>query len=238
MQKITKDIAKKMGWYVYRLIYPRNGETFYVGKGKGSRVLEQKKMNNKAFSIEDDEIDLKFSRIKAIESSGLEVNHVIHRHNIATEDIAYQIEAALIDSYPGLTNRIAGHDFGYYECRHLKQIIDYYKKDDFLIEKPLILISINKSLDDPNMNIYDATRGCWKVNPEKVNDYKLVLAHFKGTVIKAYRPKFPWLEKDLERYGFIDTEAEDEIKNKYIQKNVPSIFRKKGAANPIRFLNP
>ena len=28
-------IAKRLGWYVYRLIDPRNGETFYVGKGRG-----------------------------------------------------------------------------------------------------------------------------------------------------------------------------------------------------------
>ena len=31
------DIAEQLGWYVYRLIDPRNGETFYIGKG--SRLL-------------------------------------------------------------------------------------------------------------------------------------------------------------------------------------------------------
>jgi hypothetical protein len=33
------EVAKKLGYYVYRLIDPRNGETFYVGKGKG-RVFQ------------------------------------------------------------------------------------------------------------------------------------------------------------------------------------------------------
>ena len=32
-------IAKQLGWYVYRLIDPRNGETFYVGKGSGGSSL-------------------------------------------------------------------------------------------------------------------------------------------------------------------------------------------------------
>ena len=33
----------KMNYYVYRLIDPRNGETFYVGKGKGNRVFQHMK---------------------------------------------------------------------------------------------------------------------------------------------------------------------------------------------------
>ena len=33
-------VAEQLKWYVYRLIDPRNGETFYVGKGKGDRVFE------------------------------------------------------------------------------------------------------------------------------------------------------------------------------------------------------
>ena len=33
------DVVDKLKHYVYRLIDPRNGETFYVGKGKGDRVF-------------------------------------------------------------------------------------------------------------------------------------------------------------------------------------------------------
>ncbi len=32
-------VAEKLKTYVYRLIDPRNGETFYVGKGQGDRVF-------------------------------------------------------------------------------------------------------------------------------------------------------------------------------------------------------
>ena len=33
------EIARRLKTYVYRLIDPRNGETFYVGKGRGDRVF-------------------------------------------------------------------------------------------------------------------------------------------------------------------------------------------------------
>ena len=44
MKRKTDDffpiaVASKLKTYVYRLIDPRNGETFYVGKGKGNRVF-------------------------------------------------------------------------------------------------------------------------------------------------------------------------------------------------------
>ena len=37
--RFPSDVCDKLGNYVYRLIDPRNGETFYVGKGKGNRVF-------------------------------------------------------------------------------------------------------------------------------------------------------------------------------------------------------
>ena len=35
----SPEISEKLKFYVYHLIDPRNGETFYVGKGKGNRVF-------------------------------------------------------------------------------------------------------------------------------------------------------------------------------------------------------
>ena len=31
--QFSDEVSKKLGYYVYRLIDPRNGDTFYVGKG-------------------------------------------------------------------------------------------------------------------------------------------------------------------------------------------------------------
>src|SRR5437868_1331360 len=133
IDKFPSGVADHLKWYVYRLIDPRNGETFYVGKGKGNRVFDHVKG---ALVAEDDEdaIDLKFQRLKNIETAGLEVAHVIHRHNVDTEEIAYQIEAALIDAYPGLTNRVGGHGSGDYGARHVTQIIADYEAQPYVLQ--------------------------------------------------------------------------------------------------------
>ena len=38
-EKFTEDMSRNLGHYVYRLIDPRNGRTFYIGKGQGNRVF-------------------------------------------------------------------------------------------------------------------------------------------------------------------------------------------------------
>jgi hypothetical protein len=72
---------------VYRLVYPRNGETFYVGKGKSDRVFQHAKG---ALTVSDDEdaTDMKSQRIKDIRAAGLDVARVIRRHDIESGGIA------------------------------------------------------------------------------------------------------------------------------------------------------
>lgn len=66
-------VAEQLKWYVYRLIDPRNGETFYVGKGKDDRVFSHAKGQ---LNGEDEGIsDPKLRRIKDVRSAGLEVSH-------------------------------------------------------------------------------------------------------------------------------------------------------------------
>ena len=132
-------VAELLKWYVYRLIDPRNGETFYVGKGQGNRVFA----HAKGQMPEDDEIlDSKLKRIKEIQSAGLEVGHVIHRHGISTQDRAYEVEAAVIDAYPGLTNKARGYGARDYGSRHVEEIIDEYAGEEFEVKELLLLISI------------------------------------------------------------------------------------------------
>lgn len=64
------DVAAKLKTYVYRLIDPRNGETFYVGKGNGNRVFSHIKAEG---GLEGDEIDNKLKRIREIRVAGFEV---------------------------------------------------------------------------------------------------------------------------------------------------------------------
>lgn len=240
-------VAEHLGWYVYRLIDPRNGETFYVGKGKGNRVFNHVK-NALSESEDEDSTDLKMQRIKDISSAGLDVGHVIHRHQIDSEDTALQIEAALIDAYPGTTNKASGHGSGDYGCRHVEEIVLEYGAQPFSAREPLMLISISLSYEDEHRSIYDAVRAAWKIDVSRANKIKLVLAHRRGVVLGAFRPeewlpatmeKFPWLEEDIpRRYGFEGDSADSVVWNLYVRKRVPDEYRRKGAANPIRYIEP
>jgi len=245
--KFPPGVAERLNWYVYRLIDPRNGETFYVGKGRGDRIFQHMRAAL-AVTGDEDAIDLKYQRIKDITTSGLEVGHVVHRHNIDNEEIAYQIEAALIDAYPGLTNRVSGHDTGDYGCRHIEQIVSEYAAQPFVAQEPLILISIGKSYDEEGRSIYDAVRGVWRIDVARAKQLRLVLAHKRGVVVGAFRPEqwlpaskfnFPWLEADMPgRIGFVGRHAEEAVASLYLKHRVPDIYRAKGAANPVRFITP
>ena len=108
------EVIKQLKFYVYRLIDPRNGETFYVGMGRGNRIFAHAKgefIDSDSPDLEEreDAVDLKLQRIKEILAVGLEVGHVVHRHGIERSDVAYEVEAALIDAYPGLTSRVEDH---------------------------------------------------------------------------------------------------------------------------------
>jgi hypothetical protein len=239
-------VEKHLNWYVYRLIDPRNGETFYVGKGRGNRIFIHANGTLQETNDED-QSDLKTQRIKEIAAAGLQVSHVVHRHNIKSEALAYEIEAALIDAYPGLTNAVGGRGSGDYGCRHVEQIVSEYGAESFDAKEPLILISIAKSYEEEGRSIYDAVRGVWRIDSKRAEDFKLVLAHRRGLVLGAFRPtkwlpattaNFPWLAENIPtRSGFVGKRAETATETLYINKRVPEKYRTKGASNPIRFID-
>lgn len=238
-------VAEHLKWYVYRLIDPRNGETFYVGKGKGDRIFQHVKGALSADQNEDG-ADLKSRRINTITGAGLDVAHVIHRHNIENEQVALQIEAALIDAYPGLTNKVGGQGSGDYGCRHVEEIITEYTAPPFEAREPLILISIGQSYVDERRDIYEAVRCAWRINVKRANKVSLVLANHRGVVCGAFRAtkwlpatkaNFPWLDNDIpRRWGFEGHPAEQETEDLYLGKRVPDKYRAKGARNPVRFI--
>ncbi len=241
--RFPSEVAERLKWYVYRLIDPRNGETFYIGKGQRHRIFQHVKDALVARENED-ATDLKLQRIKDIAAAGLEVGQVIHRYGIEHEQVAFQIEAALIDAYPGLANRIGGHESDDYGVRHVEEIIVEYTAQQFEAREPLILICISKSYYETDKTIYDAVRGVWDIKPERAENFKLVLAQRQGLVVGAFRPitwlpgnkaNFPWLPNDLpERNGFVGEPAEQAVANLYVGKRVPDEYRSWG--NPLRYI--
>jgi hypothetical protein len=110
----------------------------------------------------------------------------------------------------------------------------------------LLFISISKSLKIAE--IYDAARFAWKLNVERARGVDYVLAHQAGKVIGVFvatewlpatDPAFSSLnaQADPARWGFIGHVAPSEILLLYFGKQIPADLRKKGASNPIRFLD-
>ena len=247
MDSFPPEVAERLKWYVYRLIDPRNGETFCVGKGRGSRIFAHAR-GVLALTDDEDATDLKSQRIKEIAAVGLEVQHVVHRHNIESAEVAYQIEAALIDAYPGLSNKVGGHGSGDYGCRHVEELVAEYSAQEFEVVESLVLISIPQSYEDATRSVYDAVRAAWRIDVERARKVDLVLAHRRGIVLGVFRPEtwmeakttnFPWLASDIPgRWGFEGRPVELEVEQRYLRKRVPDRYRARGAANPIRFVQP
>ena len=97
MNPFSGAVAGKTGNYVYRLSDPRNGETFYVSRGKGNRVFEQSRCQLNLSEGEDD-VSEETGRTRKIKSIGLEMMHVIHHYGIPDSAI-FEVEANLINAY-------------------------------------------------------------------------------------------------------------------------------------------
>lgn len=237
-------VADELKFYVYRLLDPRNGETFYVGKGKGNRVFAHARAE---IEIRDDDPGAKLRRIHEIRLAGFEVAHVIHRHGME-EKTALEVEAALIDAYPGLAVEASGHGSSERGAMHVKEIIQRYCADEAEITDREKVLLINVNRESVERSPYEAVRYAWKINANKASQANVILATVRGMIVGAFiadqwlpanATNFPnrWAEGDLSenRYGFIGQSAPQEIYRRYVGKRVPSRFRKPGASNPIKY---
>ncbi|SRR6266540_2008054 len=234
-------VAARLKTYVYRLIDPRNGETFYVGKGQGNRVFSHIRAEQ---NLEGDDLDNRIKRIREIRLASFEVAHVIHRHGM-DERTAFEVEAALIDAYPGLTNIVGGTGGNDYGAMHAKEIVRRYSAEPAVFRHKALLISVNRSAAE--RSLYDATRYAWKISKAKAKQAEVILATMQGLIVGAFVAD-DWLEATAanfpggaegdgvpSRLGFVGAEAPDDIKKLYVGKRVPDEYRKRGAANPIKY---
>lgn len=235
-ESFPSGVASKLKTYVYRLIDPRNGETFYIGKGRGNRVFAHIREK-----VEGDDLDNKLKRIREIHLAGFEVAHVIHRHGM-DDKTAFEVEAALIEAYPGLTNAVGGAGSNDYGVMHAKEIITRYSAEPAVFHHKALLISVKRSAAE--MSLYEATRYAWKISKSKAKQAEIVLATERGLIVGAFvatdwkdatSANFPGREAVPGRLGFIGHEAPRDTSRLYVGKRIPDEYRKRGAANPIRY---
>jgi uncharacterized protein len=233
------EVIQKLRTYVYRLIDPRNGETFYVGKGKGNRVFAHMRGEQ---GIEGDDLDNKTARIRQIRVAGFDVAHVIHRYGM-DDATAFEVESALMDAYPGLTNQIGGVGGNEFGARHALEIIREYRAEPAAFRHKAILISVNRSALAES-SLYEPTRYAWKISPVKAGNAEVVLATVQGVIkgafvadewLEATAANFPGRQDVPGRYGFNGRDAPDDVRRLYVDKRVPDEYRKRGAANPIKY---
>ncbi|GAA3650057.1 LEM-3-like GIY-YIG domain-containing protein [Asaccharospora irregularis] len=245
ISEFSKETLSKIGYYVYLYSDPDTKEPFYVGKGKGNRVFNHLKDigNNK-----------KANKIQELEKEGKKPLIEILAHGLDEEN-ALKIEAAAIDliGINNLTNEQRGHHsstYGRVEVSNLnaRYSVEHISRLD--IDENVILIRINQNYrNDLKVNeLYDVTRGIWAVDINRAKTMKYAFAVYYGLVVEVYSIA-TWFPagttysyridkvegKFAKRYEFVGNIAPEEIRNKYINKNVSSLF-KSGNQNPIMYI--
>jgi hypothetical protein len=166
---------------------------------------------------------------------------VIHRHGL-DDTTAFEVEAALMDAYPGLSNIVSGHDSDR-GVMHARQIIREYTAAQAEFKHKALLISVNVSTAEET-SYYKATQYAWRLSLTKAREAEVVLATLRGLIVDAFLPthwveataeNFPGRESIPGRFGFHGVEAPSEIRSLYVGKRVPDDLRKPGSANPVRY---
>lgn len=255
MKHFSNETAEALGYYVYRLIDPRDGQTFYVGKGKNDRVFAHAAQQLEISSdpdVDEDEINLKFRTISEIRSSGLDVIHVIHRHGM-DEKTAFEVEAALMDAYAGLSNIAGGHGNSLRGCAHVVELEQQYHAEPAPVDERFIAINVSRSIEEAGGDYYKAVRWQWKISEWRRKMGAPVVAYTNGIIravfevaddgwLPADHPEFDSLQivrhsdADPRRWGFISHHTSSTLTNRYLGKRLPDGVRSFGS--PLIFLGP
>ncbi|MBO5478686.1 MAG: hypothetical protein J6A04_03105 [Clostridia bacterium] len=237
----SNEAIQELQYYVYKLIDPRNGKVFYIGKGKGNRVFSH--VNgwqgyNYELTQEDEEEkeNSKMNIISQIKSAGLEVIHIIHRHGM-DENTAFEVESALIDEYSSEFSNKQGSrntDRRPANCNQINELYSLPVIENFNAEDKLLLIKIRQDNVDTwgNGSIYETVHQWWKINKYRINDIKQVAAVINGVVKNVYSVNDWYYNENMNRWGFNGTEIEN---SPYKNKRIPNDYMKKGQANPILY---
>jgi hypothetical protein len=241
--RIAPEVARRLGYCVYLYIDPRDGQPFYVGKGQGGRALSH---------LSDEAESRKCARIAELRAEGKSARIDILAHALRDEETAFRIEAAIIDLFglDALTNEARGWRSLQLGRIPLSELTMYYAATPVEVDEPALLIRINR-LYRHNMTpqeLYEATRGVWKVGPRRTK-VKYAFAVFEGVVrevyaIESWHPAAttPYATRDASqlktagRREFIGRVADAAIRQAYVGRSVSRHFPP-GLQNPVVYVN-
>ena len=241
MERFPAGANKSLKYYVYRLMDPRNGITFYVGMGTGNQIFSHAKGALRMMPDDADTNDPKLELINEIRASGLEVMYVMHRWGL-DEATAFEVESAVMDCFLGLTDRRNGqhHDRGVSNVQQLIKGLspEIYPEPPF---KYVLIKTTDEKIarmaaegeEDP---VFAACHEAWKLNLDIASDYDYVITSVKGVVRGIYQVVgwYPVAGK-VNRIGCLGHKADAETCAKYVGKRIPDTYRRKGAVNPALY---
>tara|TARA_Y100001960_G_scaffold289598_1_gene329565 strand:+ start:37 stop:864 length:828 start_codon:yes stop_codon:yes gene_type:complete len=249
--EIDEYIAGRIGWYVYGIFSPTSTVPFYIGKGKGARVLQHLKE-----ALSSEKQTYKLATIRSLFSQGSSPRLSIIRRNIESEELAYLIESCLIDVIRPEGNLVLGHDTHEFGMTDIKNIIAENSTEILAeadITEPLMFIKIDRLWEENNLSghfdaqkLYDITRGFWRVNRKRAKG-RHVCAVAHGVIREIYEV-FEWnaaediefLEgerrpkKSLHRFRFTGFPTDNPKYRKYANLSVKHLF-KIGEQSPVTY---
>lgn len=211
--RIPFEVSKALGYYVYALRDPRTREVFYIGKGIGERVFSHQRDADDSAVTQS----AKLSRISQIRAAGEQVEHLFLRVGIQDEATSFLVEQAVIDGYAAtgipLTNLVKGHYAQELGLSTVEAAIAARVSEPMpAVDKPLVMFKINRAWrsDSSPADVYEATRGHWKVGWDTRSRAKYAVGVAFGIVRGAYEIE-SWFESSLPgdegRWGLIGRPA-------------------------------
>ena len=133
-------------------------------------------------------------------------------------------------------------------------IMQFYDTADAAVfpdQTKLLLISINETIGNPKLTLYDAVRYSWKVLPRRAEEAEYVLAVAHGLIVGVFEAE-EWLPAEKTNFldisdehgnwnnqhgrsGFRGHEASTDIRRLYRGKRVPD--ERRPGQNPIHYVN-
>jgi len=165
--------------------------------------------------------------------------HVIHRHNMS-KHVALEVEAALIDAYPGLTNQVSGQGSNDYGPAHVDQLVERYTAETIEYDpshKIMVIKTKWATVEERGGEVYQAIRARWKVRKDRAERAHYILAIIDGICRDVFKPE-KWKRSsppEDKRYEFDGVKADAEICEKYVNKRLPDDDCKRGMASPVLY---